>query len=366
MKSKVLPAPMPMRASWARISFSFACRRRELQREVEIVEEVRLHELLVDFREVDGWRGRRRRLLEVAGKRLHLVAGLDLLDVVEVVRVEKLGAISRHRKLRARPEHLFDPGRRRALPVRPDNHVVAGLASRGAGADIAVVVGVAVAEHDRVVALRVHRRDRKNDRLRPQVHPHERIGRVAVRRDDRGVFVGEDVGFVLDLIERRLELPRVTIDGILVHDAVVHHDRQAVDEACLGDVLRREESWAVGARLCQHRARFRRCGGDCSQGDRAKQFAFAQHLNPPHLDRFSSPNSAKPETAPGRSGRNAAVAHGTIACSRPPAHGHVRHIPSCWALLGWIHNHSHVVDGMRSATPRHTDLAHHWPREIGL
>jgi hypothetical protein len=27
---------------------------------------------------------------------------------------------------------------------------------------------------------------------------------------------------------------------------------------------------------------------------------------------------------------------------------------------------SHVMDGMRSATPRHTSLPHHWPREIGL
>src|SRR5580704_4173789 len=72
---------------------------RELQGEVEEFEEVRLHELLVDFRKIDGWRRQRRRLLQVGGKRLHLVAGLDLLDVVEVVRVEKLGAISRQRQL---------------------------------------------------------------------------------------------------------------------------------------------------------------------------------------------------------------------------------------------------------------------------
>src|SRR5207244_8803679 len=58
-----------------------------------------------------------------------------------------------------------------------------GLASSRTAADIAIVVGVAVFELHRVVALRVHGRDRKDDRLGPQVHPRERIGRVAVRRD---------------------------------------------------------------------------------------------------------------------------------------------------------------------------------------
>ena len=37
------------------------------------------------------------------------------------------------------------------------------------------------------------------------------------------------------------------------HDAVVHHDRQAVDEALLGNVLCLEKTRAVGAGLCAHR-----------------------------------------------------------------------------------------------------------------
>jgi hypothetical protein len=41
--------------------------------------------------------------------------------------------------------------------------------------------------------------------------------------------------FVLDLIERSLELPRVPVHHILVHDRIVHHDRQTVDEAFLCD-----------------------------------------------------------------------------------------------------------------------------------
>jgi hypothetical protein len=45
--------------------------------------------------------------------------------------------------------------------------------------------------------------------------------------------------------QRSLELPRVAVDGILIHDAVVHHDRQAVSS--LGNVLCLEEARAVCA-----------------------------------------------------------------------------------------------------------------------
>ena len=169
------------------------------------------------------------------------------------------------------------PGGRLALPVRADHHVVAGLAAGGAAADVAVIVGVAVEELHRVVALRVHRRDRKDDRLRAQVHPEQRIGRVAVRRDDGRVLVGGDVGLVLDLIERRLELPRIAVDGVFVHHAVVHHDRQAVDEACLGDVLCLEEARAVTACLRQGWGGLCCRGRYCRQRGGTKKIAFRQH-----------------------------------------------------------------------------------------
>src|SRR4029077_15997216 len=41
---------------------------RKLQRKIEIVEEVPLHQLLIDLRKVDGWRGQRRRLVQVGGQ----------------------------------------------------------------------------------------------------------------------------------------------------------------------------------------------------------------------------------------------------------------------------------------------------------
>ena len=54
----------------------------ELQCEVEIFKEVRLDHFLVDHREIDRWRGRRRRLLQIGRERLDFVAGLNLDHVV--------------------------------------------------------------------------------------------------------------------------------------------------------------------------------------------------------------------------------------------------------------------------------------------
>src|SRR5208283_5050528 len=71
----------------------------ELQGEVEILEKVRLDRVLVNRREVDGWRRGRRGLMQIRRERLHVVAVLNLDHVRHVVRVEKLRAIDRHREL---------------------------------------------------------------------------------------------------------------------------------------------------------------------------------------------------------------------------------------------------------------------------
>jgi hypothetical protein len=64
-----------------------------------------------------------------------------------------------------------------------------------------------------------------------------------------------------DLVEGRLELARVLVDDVLVHDAVVHHDRQAVDEAFLGngaDFVQARRRWSA----CRRTGRAgRRLGG---------------------------------------------------------------------------------------------------------
>ncbi len=134
-------------------------------------------------------------------------------------------------------EHLLDALRRLALPVGSNDHVVARIVAGGAAADVTVIVGVAIFELHDVVAVLRHLRDRQDDRLGTQVQPGERIGRVAIRRDDRGVLVGVDARLILDLIEGRLELARTPVDSIFIHHRIVHHDRQAVDERFLGDRL---------------------------------------------------------------------------------------------------------------------------------
>jgi hypothetical protein len=141
------------------------------------------------------------------------------------------------REVGGRVEHLLDALRGLALPARANDQVIAGFAAGGSAADVAVVKGVAVVEHHRVVTFGIDGRHRNHDRFGTQIEPGQRIGGVAVGRRDRRVFIGEDTMLVVDVIERRLPLPRVLVEDVFVHDAVVHDERQAVNEAFLGDGL---------------------------------------------------------------------------------------------------------------------------------
>jgi hypothetical protein len=124
----------------------------------------------------------------------------------------------------------------------------------GAAADVADIVGVAVADLDGKVATGRHFRDRDHHRLGPQVQPGHRVGRVTVGRGHGGVAPGEDLGVVPDGVERRLELAAVPVDGELVHYCVVHHDRQAEDEGGLRRLDGADDTGPTGLRqrrLCQ-------------------------------------------------------------------------------------------------------------------
>ena len=82
-----------MRASWARISVSFASAGANCSAKSKYSKKfVFTSSLSIFGKSMAGARGRRP--VQVSGKRLHLVAGLNLLHVVEVFGVEKLGAIS--------------------------------------------------------------------------------------------------------------------------------------------------------------------------------------------------------------------------------------------------------------------------------
>ena len=176
----------------------------------------------------------------------------------------------------------LDAGGLLAFPVGSDHEIGARIVSRSAAANIAKVVGIAVDQLHRIIALLLHRRHGDHHRLGTQIQPQYGVWRVAVRRDDRCVFIGRHMVEVVDLVERRLELAGLRVDGELVHDRIIHHERQAVDEAFLGDVLglddagialRHQEAWP-----CNRGARGDRRGG-------AKQISFRQHLPYPFVIR---------------------------------------------------------------------------------
>ena len=194
LNSNVLPGPMPMRRQPGADLLVLRRLGHELQRGVEILVEVLLDPRRRGREEIDLRRGGRRGLLEERGERLRLVARLHLLHVRHVLGIEELRAEEGERERRGRAEDLLDARRRLAFPVGADDEVVAGLEARRAAADVAVVVGVAVDQLHGVVALLRHRRHRDHHRLRAQVEPEHRIRRVAVRRDDRRVLVGERRG----------------------------------------------------------------------------------------------------------------------------------------------------------------------------
>ena len=86
------------------------------------------------------------------------------------------------------------------------------------------------------------------------IRDRDGIRRVAVGSNDRSVLVGVHARDVLDLVERRLELATVLVDGIFIHHRVVHHQGQAVDEAFLGDGLELLDAGRIcgggGSRRC--------------------------------------------------------------------------------------------------------------------
>ncbi len=280
----------------------------ELEGEREILVEVLLDRLTRGREEIDLRRGWRCRLFEESGKGPRLVARLHLFHVRHVVAIEELGSIDGERERGRRGKDRLDPCRRRAVPARADDEIVAGIAPRGAAADVAEVVGIAVGQLYRVVALLRHRGHREHHRLRAQIHERHRVRCVAVRRDDRRVFVGRDTAHVVDLVEWRLELAGLRVHGVLVHHCVVHHDRQPVDEAFLGDLLRLIYA-ERGVSHVRYGAQHGEGGGhhDPSQGSRPHRVFLPARLAIP----MSLPRAGQRSEVTGRWSRHLATSRGS-------------------------------------------------------
>ncbi len=134
------------------------------------------------------------------------------------------------------------PCGRLALPARAGDHVAAGIAAGGAGADIAVIERIEIDQLHRVITALLHRRNAQHHRLGPQIRRQQRIGRVAVRRDDSGVLRRRHVGFVGDGVERALILRALLVDIELIDRLVGRDHREGVDIRLLGDVVAVEQA----------------------------------------------------------------------------------------------------------------------------
>ena len=119
---------------------------------------------------------------EEPGQRPHLVAGLDLLDVVQIVRAEQLRPVEGKDERRFAGRMTRDDALRLSRPSSPDRRSdscrpVPG----GPRADVGEVVRVGVNELDRdSTGFRFDLRDREHHRLRPQVQVRPRVWRVGV------------------------------------------------------------------------------------------------------------------------------------------------------------------------------------------
>src|SRR6266550_4431372 len=229
----------------------------ELKGGVQILVEVFLDSPGASGEEIDLWRGRRRGLLEERGERLRLVSRLHPLYVRHVPGIKELSAEKSEGEGGRRGKDFLDPRRHLAYPAGANHEIVARIVAGGPAADIAIVIGIAVDQLHRVVAFLFHCWHRDHHRLRAQIHPDHRIRRVTIWRDDRRVFGGGDAVLVIDLVEGRLELAGLRVYGKLIHDRVVHDERQAVNESFLGDGLgffdaRRSDA---GLFVCLFRAR---------------------------------------------------------------------------------------------------------------
>src|SRR5258708_3987497 len=138
----------------------------DLEGSVQILVEVFLDSLGGSRDEIDLWRGRRRGLLEERGERLRLVSRLNFLHVRHVPGIKELSAEKGEGEGGRRGKDFLDPRRHLAFPAGANHEIVAGIVAGGPAADVTIVVGIAIDELDRVVALFFHRWHRDHHRLR--------------------------------------------------------------------------------------------------------------------------------------------------------------------------------------------------------
>ncbi len=197
--------------------------------------------------EINSRCGLRSGLAEKRRERLHLVASLHLLHIVDVTRVEELRAISWERQFGLRAKNLINARRRLAFPVRAcKQEGPASIAGR-ARSDVGEVLRVVVDELDGKITIRLHGRHRKHEWLATQVRANHGVKRVCVGSLDRLVCGREQPCAIPDLVPWPLVLPVCAVHEVGVLDPVIIDNGETVDvgvprdragfcrrDACLG------------------------------------------------------------------------------------------------------------------------------------
>jgi hypothetical protein len=114
--------------------------RTELEDEVQLFKELERVALLFGaegLHEIDLRGGRRSRLADELGERLHLIPGLNFLHIFDVIRREKLGPVKDKSEFCFAWDHTLDAVRLLAFPGRSRDHVVARVIAGCTRADIA-------------------------------------------------------------------------------------------------------------------------------------------------------------------------------------------------------------------------------------
>ncbi len=166
---------------------------------------------------------------------LNLVLQLNFFRVVDVRRIEQLGAVKEDVDLSLGLDDFLDPGRFLTLPVRTGQQEAARFITGCSATDLSKAKGLDVDELDRIVTVLRDFRDRQNQRCRSKIPAQKGVRRVRVRRLDRGVGRGVNAGNVDDRVWRTLVFGRARLEEILLVDAVAIDDRKAIDGGFLGN-----------------------------------------------------------------------------------------------------------------------------------
>ena len=128
----------------------------ELEDEVQDIEEfgrglLRLGRERLD--KIDRWCGLGCSLSEKLRQWLHLVAGLDLLHVVYVARIEQLRPIGGERQVSIRAKYFLDALRSLAFPIRSRDEETTAIVAGRAASDVVEIERVRVNQLDAEIAF---------------------------------------------------------------------------------------------------------------------------------------------------------------------------------------------------------------------